>query len=936
MQKPDRGISKNRLPESYMDTQNYACIEESHQFSTLSVLRLKDGTWHIEKRNRAAKEASEKACVIIYDVFTGADLRQIGPLLNKTLKGDPSIIMLLPHAKASTKLATQKKIKDFATLLPGGPLMWAVDKTKNCHRIRLQYYITSSLTLRFADESSATHAQRYSLCRSLLLLFARGESLHFFEDPVAPDHTLPLTEKVKENVYSTEVMNAWGICRLWNGSERWDLMYVVGSSPPAFYVCLGNTAATQVGRHVTKTPKQDTARLCYRPTDNDPSRVPEIYRMHVPSDVSPVVQVIRLLQLGLPSVFAAPTPSADRRFANMICAPSQISERDPCLRGAETLRALCVQTHILSRNVSGSEAAVVTEAKLLPKRHMGGATSVHIGTLEGMNLLAAAACASSKSPQANTMLIVKWQSPACHSLWMQSTLLFDLQHIQLREQEVPLLVRNVAVFRQAYLSNTPGNLEDTWLKIAGARHNASEGELPNPWYPGAPLNSPFEVDVVLVFDSTANHERHIATNGYTTTLLDESVPTSLHPTFVDESDRSYRQKSNIFVVKAKPDEARPVSSTNVVQFTFACMPDANYEARVAPGRTFAQACSSALSRRGDTELFVPFETVVDQFQFQGEWFSTPRQRFVSIILKQRAPVPQSLHASAGKRSIPSSVQLVHGGSNPTVEMRLCRELNGRITANARSEGIGFVLDPLVWWSLAKIHYDSHSKDARDVTEHFFPIADKAWMLETDFSTEGNRALDPIYCSVHKTSLIRGNWNEYLEAADGELQSPEGRHRIIRVWSSLLDTALGRTFIRVLDESVAAFVRQCASKGESSLQRIGDLQRILFTFEGFVPLLFATAEPAQKHRQRIGVVPHSNGRLLVPPDITSDSDAIKTDLSLIAVLSACANAEDAARGVALSLLCKALMRIIFPPGARTDRNPALYPAAIFLSAHEPPR
>ena len=610
---------------------------------------------------------------------------------------------------------------------------------------------------------------------------------------------------------------------------------------------------------------------------------------------------MRLLRAGLPHIFDRAGQAKGTGVAGL-CAPTKAALPDSLRRCTETIAALCHQTLLLSDNIAGAQALSLRELPdALPEARPRGEPR----RLRGVGFVAACGCSDAKP-----LAIISWRSAACYCLWMQSTLLYDSR--RLHEHTRAVLLENVVVFRQGLASATRGRLEETWLPLAEPTPLAPGMQRPLPWFPGAALSSPFDIDVLIVFDGKA-----------------PLVP-SAHVVFLDEELAAHSSAywPEGAVVPTEDPRGRTGSRARLVEFVFACFPEISYEASAHDGDALVEICSRALERDGLP--LVPLETVLDQYipvveGGQLSWLTTDRCP-PRILLRHR----RAFSGAKAPRRTPE-LERLHGA--PSFEMRLLEALRGRLQTSAAKAGLGFVLNPLIWWSLAKLHYRPGRHRTQQVTDSFFPLAERAWSKERQGAPQASKARE-----------AQRSWAGFLAAADSYLAEEQGRAAVLSSWLRLLNTPLGAALVRLLDESVTYFVTECAANLERAQEHVEGLQKILFAFHGFVPLCFTTWDPQHLDRWKtFGVVPHSNATFLRSPKLGSRAPhghgLYIEHLTLIGLLTSppslasSASRLARARGAALASLVETLHGLIFT--RRCKQRPELFPAVVFVRSQPMP-
>jgi hypothetical protein len=736
----------------------------------------------------------------------------------------------------------------------------------------------------------------------------RGDdfSVHFF---VRPDgRALPLQIEGRQGVQRT--VTVWPLCVLRQAGAHAQaetqsaLAYILGSNPRSCLVC-------------DVEPNKRGTLACVA---QSAAAAPPLLRADAPvagdsvtlQNLKLIRDAVRLLRAGLPYVF-----NKDARAVgdgSELCAStSRLS--DSQRRCQETIDTLCQQTRLLSADVLAPEplslreqpaARSEVEAANAPRR------------LSGMGLVVACACSAEKP-----LAVVRWRSAACRSLWIQSTLLHDAHRLDFGALAGSVLIENVAVFRHGFASATAGNLENTWLPLE-KEHEAPGARRPLPWFPGAALYSPFLIDVLIASDRAP------------------SVPRT-GDVFLDEDVASLRQWRSCWPPGALVPTLTPRRPAGApvrqVAFIFACFPALTYQGDAYSDDTLGEICARSLEQEGLP--LVPWETVVDQYvPFAGSaqlsWLS--QEPFPArVLLQERRGSPR---IGRGVRTVPELERSV-GIDAPA--FRLLQVLRGRLQSSATSAGLGFILNPLLWWSLAKLHYQSNEQATVQVTGHFFPLRERAWTSSMPpGSSRGRR-------SAFKGPDAQRAWDGYLTAADKCLARRKGRRAVLASWLALLNAPLGAALVRLLDESVTYFVAECATDLRRAQVQIEQLQKVLFSFEGFVPLCFSTWDPGLLERWRsFGAVPHSNATLLRPPSVASGFRLAKTpygdklyieDLTLVGLLSSSAAPASSAarlanaRGAALALILQTLHELIFTP--KYKQSAELFPAVLFARSSPMP-
>ena len=665
-------------------------------------------------------------------------------------------------------------------------------------------------------------------------------------------------------------------------------------------------------------------------------------------------RVLELLREHLSPVF--------ERVSAAECAPHHTRADDH--RCAVFLDRMKKQTSLLAGSVPGSSlvlAPMVGDLPPAPCAHDG----VEAHVLPTLSLPSAAACAAAcaaASPASPRPLLVVVRGSAAHAaMSQQSTLARD----EGAEGQGAVLITGMTVFRQSFSSATPGDLASTWLPSS---RPAVPGHVrPSAWFPGSQLVSPFEVDVALLVGDGERMQflAHLpglwarkagGADLLAPVVLDEALPAAE----VTEIEKCWTSLPHRRLFIAAPSRARvpDPADERTVSFTLPFF-TGRYTGRLqrAP-TTLATACQDALARHEELALpFVPWETVLDEYlphdgatQRALDWFSFADPG-LNVVFSRRVSRSYNLRPNS-RQAIPQPPQPVR----ILTPERLVSRLRGRVRPGAGQSGLGFVLDPLIWWSLAKSHYDPRASEASFcITRNFFPLSTRAWIPVVRGAPENHRA--------------QVDWGRLLGTADNNLASQEGRQAIFRSWQRLLSGPLGNALIRFLDESVTHFVTVCAEKlllkGEREVRpQIENLQKILFTFEGFVPLQFCTWDPHRlEELDHVGVVPHSHPsflRNLVSTLRRPDSDGLlptgpvgkrvpTRELTLLKLLSAPfapvdAGEDDEApavylarlRGTALSYILRDMTAEVFPSGAAPcSVQSELAPAVLFFPSSPMP-
>jgi len=718
-----------------------------------------------------------------------------------------------------------------------------------------------------------------------------GRNFHFFLGPDGENLPLRSLGRTAEDMPAETLWPIFVVTRAGDGTR--DVALVVGTDP------------------------RDCVACPYPPEEAD-----------VPSMCATVrtERVLELLREHLSPVFGG--ASAAR------CAPHTRAD-DRC---AVFLDLMEKQTSLLADAVPGSPRVLAPVAGDLPSApcaHDG----VEAHVLPTVSLPTAAACATASPTSARPLLVVVRGSAAHAAMSQQSTLARD----EGAGGHGAVLITGVSVFRQCFSSATPGDLARTWLP--SPRPAVPGHARPSAWFPGSQLVSPFEVDVALLAGSGERMEflAHLpglwarkagGADLLAPVVLDEALPAAE----VAEIEKCWTSLPHRRLFIAAPSRARApdLADERTVSFTLPFFAG-EYTGRLqrAP-TTLATACQDALARHEELALpFVPWETVVDEYlphdgatQRALDWFSFVEPG-LHVAFSRRISRSHNLRPNS-RGAAPQPPQPARSLPPERLVSRLC----GRLRLGAGRNGLGFVLDPLIWWSLAKSHYDPGASEAAFcVTRNFFPLSTRAWIPVVRGATENHRA--------------QVDWGRLLGTADNNLASQEGRQAIFRSWQRLLSGPLGNALIRLLDESVTHFVALCAEKlllkGERAVRpQIENLQKILFTFEGFVPLQFCTWDPHRlEELDHVGVVPHSHPsflRNLVSTLTGPDNDGLlptgpvgarvpTRDLTLLKLLSAPfapveGGEDDEApagylarlRGTALAYLLRDMTAEVFPSGA----------------------
>jgi len=679
-----------------------------------------------------------------------------------------------------------------------------------------------------------------------------GRNLHFFLGPDGKDLPLRRLGRTAADVPAEALWPLFVVTR--PGDETRDVALVVGTDPRDCVACPYPPEETGVPSMCA------TVRM---------ERVLELLREHL----SPVFG-------GALAATGAPHTRADDRCADFLDHMEK-------------------QTGLLADSVPGSPRVFAPVAGDLPSgpcAHDG----VEAHVLPGVSLPAAAACAAASPADPRPLLVVVRGSAAHAAMSRQSTLARD----EGAEGHRAVLITGVSVFRQCFSSSTPGDLARTWLPFPSP---VVPGHArPSAWFPGSQLVSPFEVDVALLAGRAERMEflAHLPgiwarKAGGADLLAPVVLDEALSAAEVAEIEKCWTSLPHRRLFIAAPSRARApdLAEGGTVSFTLPFSSGAYTGRLQRAATTLATACQDALARHEELALpFVPWETVLDEYlphdgatQRALDWFSFVEPG-LNVVFSRRASRSQNLRPeSRGAAPQPLQPPQPTRGLPPE---RLASRLCGRLGPEARRNGLGFVLDPLIWWSLAKSHYHPGvSEAAFCVTRNFFPLSTRAWLPLVHGATENHRA--------------QLDWGRLLGTADNNLASQEGRLAIFRSWQRLLSGPLGNALIRLLDESVTHFVTVCAEKlllkGERAVRpQIENLQKILFTFEGFVPLQFCTWDPHRlEELDHVGVVPHSHPsflRNLVSTLTGPDSDGLMPtgpvgarvptrDLTLLKLLSA---------------------------------------------------
>lgn len=493
------------------------------------------------------------------------------------------------------------------------------------------------------------------------------------------------------------------------------------------------------------------------------------------------------------------------------------------------------------------------------------------------------------------------------------------------------LLQAVTIFRQALTSQTPGVPLASWRQLfQAAALGDGVGLTPSPWLLGAPLDAPCRVNVHTV-QGAEEAERaaqlcRAATRGGPLLLL-----------FDDEecahaASRSCAHDERVEIFLAAPPHDAPAAGDrgDEVTFSFDGLPDVQLRGAPQAGaaRNLANACveacaafsahvksaaeryvrdrpqgsraplvafilaagESAQERLG----FVAWETVLDEFMPQrgdsegaGEelsWLAAIASldggsRRVRLRRRKANQLRNDAkHGLPGARTpVVAPNQLARAPRAFVPPTELLALLCGRMGAHAfHEQGASFVLAPLIWWSLAKVHY-SATEGSRDlcVTRHFFPLAEQAFKNPNP----------ELRHSLFKRAEAQHAWLPLLRRADGFLASTAGRSETLRTWATLLrhrvceagappearQAALAFpacALVSLVEEAVATFVRLAALEYElrgsaAVAPQLRNLKKILFTFHGFVPVLPSTADEGSIGRNllRAGVVPHINALFL---------------------------------------------------------------------------
>ena len=570
-----------------------------------------------------------------------------------------------------------------------------------------------------------------------------------------------------------------------------------------------------------------------------------------------------------------------------------------------------------------------------------------------VGMIPAAACLNAESPKcrARAVLVTRHGSKSFMDLMAQSTLGFDFYT---KKRALVYYIAGVCVFRRAYRSFAAGPLLDTWLR-GPPRHcaGASPPSPPSPWFPGSALACPFYVDVAVV---------DITESQITSKVLDRALGAFTKlclrrpggwdprcPVLLDAELGGVRScellrtrwtlpEPRVFSVAA-PEDAHTRARTTAanvgaVKFKLSCYPGVVYTAST-DANSIAEACHDALGSEASKALpCVPWETLVDEFQLSTlSWLQEP-PREEPIVLVPCAPERMRVVLPEPARRVPKRDPPRFHPSP------LFRWLDGRLVRDeATRQGIGYVINPLVWCSLARLHYGAET-DVLCITRMFFPMSIRCWQLETKRKL-GDRP--EVYRSFFKREESKEGWRNLLAAADNALADAESRDAIMSKWTRLFEGAEGENFVHMVDATVQRFVHACATNHKESTgalvqQQLENLQKILFCFQGFVPLA-----PALWNQDGIntvntsGVVPHSNAYFLsLKEGVQSYSrfldDRLRADhLSLFTALFE--KPGDALGEIAKTLLQKWKLLVATPLKCQ-PRRVELDRAMLFLSAMHP--
>ena len=284
----------------------------------------------------------------------------------------------------------------------------------------------------------------------------------------------------------------------------------------------------------------------------------------------------------------------------------------------------------------------------------------------------------------------------------------------------------------------------------------------------------------------------------------------------------------------------------------------------------------------------------------------------------------------------------HAAATELQEMLCGRSLD----KSATKQGPSFVLAPLVWWSLAELHYKlPPDRDILCITRNFLPLEEHAFVNPNP----------DLRQSVFKRAEARRMWLPLLRRADVFLASSQGRRELQRSWATLLrhpvrDAAAVPpsarnsptcALVSLLDKAVGDFVRLTAANykkehGRAMIEhQVWNLQKILFTFHGFVPVLPSVRdeESLGTNLERAGVVPHVNALFLQTETKgpKQAKDLLASDLSLLRVLTTPLQVQPPSQLLrdTLAQLDKEILE-----AAQCDLEVALAPWVMFMSAFPP--
>ena len=510
----------------------------------------------------------------------------------------------------------------------------------------------------------------------------------------------------------------------------------------------------------------------------------------------------------------------------------------------------------------------------------------------------------------------------------QSTWSFDTKYLpDLHLEENAGLVQSVRIFRQGMKSQTEGKPINSWegLELPGLG--------PSPWFPGSPLITFCNVNVYAMAEGSSQEAYHKAVTLCCTLFSDPHSRVSLvldNKCGADAAARTVAaQKENVEIFRAsvlmedkKLKEMKKNMTFRLVQ-KGADGGDVTLNATLrssnepVAGQNLANACVRACSKLSDTDdnKYMAWESVLDEFRPRfkkraddnDKWmremqFSALKEGAVDdgwltaltmvegneVVLVRRNPT--SLRSTKGAIDLREPVHCADfqpdalapgpiapppsNSLNIATGTKLQDLLQGRLGPGVIHEsGLSFILAPLIWWSLAKLHYvPQGSNSPCAVTRYFLPLAENAFL-------NPDKKLKPG--PTKKYAKSGGIWLLLLRRADGFLASSEGRMELLYTFAKLLrhkdcepptnsreiSSIPLCSLIYLVDEAIAAFVRsladQYSEKGFHAVRaQILQLRKVLFTFHGFVPLLpMERDEVSVGELSRCGVLPHINATFL---------------------------------------------------------------------------